>query len=108
MMFVSNLFNMSIFMGANFMMVIVSKVLQSIWNRHLGEPDAPVLWIVASVLSVMGFSLRTSFMWSDPDFHYGSPTFLLAMGWAFSSIGTTLIATVLCAVAAESIVSSTT
>ena len=62
----------------------------------------------SAFLSVMGFSLRTSFMWSDPDSHYGSPTFLLAMGWAFSSVGTTLIATVLCAAAAESIVSLTT
>ena len=107
MMFVSNMFNMSIFMGANLSMVLCSSVLQQIWDRNFGKSKDPGLFYIASFLSVMAFSFGTMVTWCDPNGAKGSrsPAFLLAMGWTFSFVGATLFATLFVALAAESIIS---
>jgi hypothetical protein len=102
MLFLSNLFNMTIFMSVNLTLILLSNLLQTIWDRNFGRSKDPVLWIFASFFSIMAFSI-TTLVWGDPSPSSGlqKPTFLIAMGWAFSVVGTTLIATLLSVMAAE-------
>jgi hypothetical protein len=105
MLFLSNLFNMTIFMSVNLTLILLSNLLQSTWDRNFGKSKDPFLWFFASFFSIMAFSI-TSLAWGEPSHSSGlqKPTFLIAMGWAFSVVGTTLIATLLSAMAAERVI----
>lgn len=88
-------------------MLILSNLLQTIWDRNFGKPKDPVLGLTVGFLSVLAFSFGTVAVWSNPDRKKDAPqpSFLLAMGWAFSFVEAVLIAGLISAVGVELVAS---
>lgn len=65
------------------------------------------MFLTAGFFSVVAFSIGTVAVWSNPDRKgdAAQPSFLLAMGWAFSFVEAVLIAGLISAVGVELIIS---